>query len=114
MDCYGGAAPPGWGSMAQLQQSGLEGQGIVNLARAYWNLSVPALVEEAVRRKEGVIAVEGPVSFRTGQHTGRSPNDKFVVREPSSEHRIWWGKVNRAISPEQFDLLHNELLEYLE
>ncbi len=100
--------------MAQLQQSGLEAQGIVNLARAYWNLSVPALVEEAIRRKEGLIAVEGPVSFRTGQHTGRSPNDKLVVREPSSEQRVWWGKVNKPFSPEHFDLLHNELLEYLE
>ena len=62
-----------------------------------WNLSAAALYEEAVRREEGVIAAEGPLACRTGQHTGRSPNDKFIVREPSSEAEIAWGKVNRPI-----------------
>ena len=49
-------------------------------ARVYWNLTAPALYEEAVRRGEGVIAADGPLACRTGQHTGRSPNDKFVVQ----------------------------------
>ena len=53
--------------------------------RVRWNLTTAALYEEAVRREEGVIAAAGPLSCRTGQHTGRSPNDKFIVREPSSE-----------------------------
>jgi phosphoenolpyruvate carboxykinase (ATP) len=63
---------------------GLEREGI-QTDRVKWNLSTPALYEEAIRRKEGVLAAEGPLVCRTGQHTGRSPNDKFVVREPSSE-----------------------------
>src|SRR3954468_23042690 len=82
-------------------------------ARIRWNLSAAALYEEAVRRQEAMIAAEGPLVCRTGQHTGRSPNDKFVVRESSSEALIDWGKVNRAMAPEQFDALHRDLLSSL-
>src|SRR6266516_1656377 len=81
--------------------------------RVRWNLSAAALYEEAVRRKEGVIAAGGPLACRTGQHTGRSPNDKFVVREPSSQAEIVWGKINRPMEPAQFDLLHRDLLTSL-
>src|SRR4029079_17312467 len=91
---------------------GLEREGI-QTDRVRWNLSTAVLYEEAVRREEGVIAAEGPLSCRTGQHTGRSPNDKFIVREPSSEAEIAWGKVNRAITSEQFDTLHRDLLASL-
>ncbi|MBI3490942.1 MAG: phosphoenolpyruvate carboxykinase (ATP), partial [Acidobacteria bacterium] len=81
--------------------------------RVRWNLSPAALYEEAVRREEGVIAAEGPLVCRTGQHTGRSPNDKFVVREPSSEAQVAWGTVNRPMTPEHFDALHADLLNAL-
>src|SRR5258705_12586664 len=91
---------------------GLEREGI-QTDRVRWNLSTAVLYEEAVRRGEGVIAAEGPLCCRTGQHTGRSPNDKFVVREPSSEAEIAWGKVNRPITPAQFDTLHRDLLDSL-
>ena len=63
---------------------GLDAEGI-RADRVRWNLATAALYEEAIRRKEGVIAATGPLVCRTGLHTGRSPNDKFVVREPSSE-----------------------------
>ena len=65
---------------------GLERHGI-QTDRVRWNLSTAVLYEEAIRRQEGVIAAHGPLACRTGQHTGRSPNDKFVAREPSS-HQI--------------------------
>src|SRR3954463_12546151 len=91
---------------------GLEREGI-QTDRVRWNLSAAVLYEEAVRRGEAVIAAEGPLVCRTGQHTGRSPNDKFVVREPSSEGEIAWGKVNRPLDPAQFDALHRELLSSL-
>jgi phosphoenolpyruvate carboxykinase (ATP) len=91
---------------------GLEREGITT-DRVRWNLAAAALYEEAVRRNEGVIAAEGPLSCRTGLHTGRSPNDKFLVREPASEQNIAWGKVNRAMEPEQFDALHRDLLASL-
>src|SRR5678816_1735090 len=91
---------------------GLDRDGI-ETDRVRWNLSTAALYEEAVRRQEGVITAAGPLACRTGLHTGRSPNDKFVVREPSSEAQIAWGKVNRPMDPAQFDALHRDLLSSL-
>jgi phosphoenolpyruvate carboxykinase (ATP) len=81
--------------------------------RIHWNLSPAALYEEAVRHQEGLIAAEGALACLTGQHTGRSPNDKFVVREPSSEADIAWGSINRPMDPGQFELLHADLLASL-
>ncbi|OFV90636.1 MAG: phosphoenolpyruvate carboxykinase (ATP) [Acidobacteria bacterium RIFCSPLOWO2_12_FULL_65_11] len=91
---------------------GLEQEGI-QTERVKWNLSTPALYEEAVRREEGVIAADGPLLCRTGQHTGRSPNDKFVVRESSSEASVWWGKVNQPMDQARFDALHRDLIKSL-
>src|SRR5690242_7546093 len=88
---------------------GLEREGIES-DRVKWNLSVAALYEEAVRRQEGLLAADGPLVCRTGLHTGRSPNDKFVVRDPSSEQHVAWGKVNRPLEEAQFDALHRDLL----
>ncbi len=85
----------------------------IQTIRVRWNLSAPVLYEEAVRRQEGLIAAEGPLACRTGHHTGRSPNDKFVVREPGSETEIAWGKVNRPMDAAQFDVLHQDLLRSL-
>ena len=87
----------------------LERDGIA-ASRVFWNLPAAALYEEAVRRQEAVIAVEGPLVCRTGQHTGRSPNDKFVVRERPSETDIEWGKVNRPMTPDHFATLHADML----
>src|SRR5215468_5617075 len=84
---------------------GLENHGLRDLQAIYWNLSTSALYEETVRRREGRIAHLGPMVVRTGQHTGRSPNDKYIVEEPSSKSKIWWGKVNHPISPDKFDAL---------
>ena len=91
---------------------GLELEGLSS-DRVKWNLSTAALYEEAVRRQEGLIAAEGPLACRTGQYTGRSPNDKFIVREPSSEANIAWGKVNRPMEPAHFEALHHDLLSSL-
>ncbi|MEO5895721.1 MAG: phosphoenolpyruvate carboxykinase [Vicinamibacterales bacterium] len=101
-------------AQAQQQETGLEDHGIKNVARVYWNLSTPALYEEAVRRREGSISADGPLVCRTGQHTGRAPNDKFIVREPSSEDQVAWGKVNRAVDAASFDALYQRMLSYVE
>ena len=93
---------------------GLEHHGIDNVNMVYWNMSTPQLYEEAIRRREGRMAHLGPLVVRTGQHTGRSPNDKFIVREPSSEDKIWWGKVNQPMTQEKFDALHARLAAYLQ
>jgi phosphoenolpyruvate carboxykinase (ATP) len=77
------------------------------------NLSTAALYEAAIRDHEGLIAADGPLVVRTGKHTGRSPKDKFVVREPSSDHKIWWGEVNQPITEANYDRLRARLVDYL-
>jgi phosphoenolpyruvate carboxykinase (ATP) len=77
------------------------------------NLSVAELYENAIRDGEGILAADGPLVVRTGTHTGRSPKDKFVVREPSTEASVWWGDVNHPISEEHYDRLRARLVEYL-
>jgi phosphoenolpyruvate carboxykinase (ATP) len=95
-------------------QYGLENHGFQNLEREYWNLTTPALYEQAIRHREGVLAHRGPLVVRTGDHTGRSPNDKFIVREPSSEDDIWWGTINKPCSEQNFDDLLRRMLAYFE
>jgi phosphoenolpyruvate carboxykinase (ATP) len=79
----------------------------------FWNSPTATLYEQAIKRGEAIIAEEGPIVARTTPHTGRSPNDKFIVREPSSENQIWWGKVNQPISVEHFERLRARLWEYM-
>jgi phosphoenolpyruvate carboxykinase (ATP) len=79
------------------------------IARPQWNLGAARLYEEAVRRGEGAIAEGGALVCRTGQHTGRSPNDKFIVREGDSAAHVAWGKVNQPLDPAQFDLLARDM-----
>jgi phosphoenolpyruvate carboxykinase (ATP) len=74
------------------------------------NLPTAELVEDAIRAGEGLIAAEGPLVVRTGTHTGRSPQDKFIVDEPSSTAKIWWGEVNRPISEAHYDRLRARLV----
>jgi phosphoenolpyruvate carboxykinase (ATP) len=76
------------------------------------NLPTAELVEDAIRAGEGLIAAEGPLVVRTGKHTGRSPQDKFIVDEPSSTAKIWWGEVNRPISEAHYDRLRGRLVAY--
>ncbi len=77
------------------------------------NLPTAELYEDAVRAGEGLIAADGPLVVRTGKHTGRSPQDKFIVREPGSAAKIWWGDVNRPIALEHYDRLRARLVAYL-
>ncbi len=88
--------------------------GLTNLGNVYWNLSTPSLYEEIVRRREGWISHLGPMVVHTGHHTGRSPNDKFIVREPSSENRIAWGKVNQPMDAERFRALLMKLCAFFQ
>ena len=91
----------------------LERHGILNPGRVHWNRGTATLYEEAIRGHEGIVAESGPLVCVTGVHTGRSPNDKFLVREPSSQDNVWWGKVNRSIEPGQFRVVRDELLASL-
>ena len=97
-------------SKAQL----LRDHKIGNIDNLYWNLSTPTLYEEALRRGEGQIAQFGPFIVETLPHTGRSPNDKFIVEQSSNRDKVWWGKVNRPISEEHFDRVYNHMLTYIQ
>jgi phosphoenolpyruvate carboxykinase (ATP) len=77
------------------------------------NLSVAELYERAVHDGEGLMSAGGSLVVRTGQHTGRSPRDKFIVAEPSSEAKIWWGEVNQPISEANYERLRARLLAYV-
>jgi phosphoenolpyruvate carboxykinase (ATP) len=87
--------------------------GLAPSGRVRHNLSPEALYEAAVTRHEGQIVARGPFITITAPHTGRSPNDKFVVREPGSKDAIWWGPVNQAMEPEHYRLLHEGVLQHL-
>jgi phosphoenolpyruvate carboxykinase (ATP) len=92
---------------------GLEAQGLTPGGEIHWNLVAPVLIQSAIRRAEGQLADMGPFCAVTAPHTGRSPNDKFVVREPSSEGDVDWGKVNQPLAEEKFELLLADVKEFL-
>ncbi len=93
---------------------GLEQQGLQPRGTLHWNLVAPELIQAAIRRGEGELADMGPFVGVTSPHTGRSPNDKFVVEEAETKGDIWWGKVNRPFPEEKFDLLLADVRAYLD
>ena len=93
---------------------GLEAHGLYNLNEIFWNLSTPALYEQALWRHEGSLSHLGPLVVRTGHHTGRSANDKFIVDEAESHDLIWWGTINKPIPENNFDILHERMASYLQ
>jgi phosphoenolpyruvate carboxykinase (ATP) len=93
---------------------GVDNQGIRNANVVYWNLGTAQLVEHAISRREGLLASGGAFVVRTGNHTGRSAKDKFVVRDEATENTIDWGVVNQPFSTEQFENIHKKLLGYLQ
>jgi phosphoenolpyruvate carboxykinase (ATP) len=94
-------------------RGGLEAHGISGSGSISWQPSTPRLYTDALARGEGRIAEGGPLAVDTGAHTGRSPKDKFIVREPGSEGRIWWGEVNGEISEAGFEGLQQKVTAYL-
>ena len=96
-----------------MPRHGLDAQGIGTGATIHWNLETAPLVEHALRRGEGVLAKDGPLVVATGRHTGRSAQDKFIVRDAETEASVWWGKTNKAMSPEHFAALEADFLAEL-
>jgi len=92
----------------------LSGAGLVNVGTIYHNLSTPALYEESVQRGEGEIGHLGPFVVSTGKYTGRSANDKFVVKYPATEGDIWWGAINKPFEPVDFDKVLYGLRSYFQ
>jgi phosphoenolpyruvate carboxykinase (ATP) len=91
----------------------LDRQGIKTNAAVHWNLLTAALVEESVKRGEGHLAADGPLVVETGKHTGRSANDKFIVRDAETESTVWWGKTNKGMEPAHFANLKADFMAAL-
>jgi phosphoenolpyruvate carboxykinase (ATP) len=91
-------------------RGGLAEHGIPEVrGRIYWHPTTSQLYSHALARGEAALAEGGPLVVDTGEHTGRSPKDKFVVREPGSEERIWWSDVNAEISEDGFEQLREKV-----
>lgn len=88
--------------------------GIRASGRIHWNPTTALLYSHALARGEGVLAEGGPLVVDTGVHTGRSPKDKYIVREPGSEDRIWWGDVNHPLPEESYEGLRDKVVSHLE
>ncbi|MEW9670902.1 phosphoenolpyruvate carboxykinase (ATP) [Ammoniphilus sp. 3BR4] len=86
---------------------------VLSNSTVHANLSVPQLVETAIQRQEGIITDRGAFRAETGKYTGRSPQDKFIVDEPSVHHKISWGTVNKPIDETKFDRLYADVMAYL-
>jgi phosphoenolpyruvate carboxykinase (ATP) len=93
---------------------GLDNLGFTNLRKAYWNLPREALYEESIFRGEANISRMGPLIVNTGKYTARAAGDKFVVREATSEGKIWWGQYNRPFEAENFNALFARMQGYFQ
>ena len=88
---------------------GLDNHGLTYLDRVYWNLPDEALYEEAIFRNEGKLSFQGPLVVKTGKHTARAAADKFVVKEETTDNKVWWGIYNRPFALEKFNGVMNRL-----
>ena len=98
---------------AKHERAGLETHGLEPQKEVHWNLSPARLYEEALARGEGELAHGGGFNAVTAPYTGRSPNDKFTVKESSTEDAVDWGNVNVPMSEEHFAVLRADVIEYL-
>lgn len=91
-------------------------KGVSNFApsQVLWNLTPAELVEEALRNGEGVLADNGALMADTGKFTGRSPKDKFVVKDANTENTVWWGDVNNVFDTNKFEQLYKDMVAFLE
>ena len=91
---------------------GLESLGLKQDKVLSRNLSPKDLVSDIIKNGEGLIASSGAAMIDSGEYTGRSPKDKYIVEEGSSKDKIWWGEVNQKISEDIFNYLYNQVIEY--
>lgn len=97
----------------RISKHGIDEQGFRNVAAVYWNERPPKLYELALTRNEGKITASGALWVTTGEHTGRSAQDKFIVRDATTEDNVWWDN-NKGMMPESFATLHADMLAHAE
>lgn len=87
--------------------------GIIPGKEVYYNLSVPQLISQTLKLNQGIITKSGALACDTGEFTGRSPKDKYIVMDDTTKDSIWWGEVNHPFSPEDFDRLYDSVTAHL-
>ncbi len=92
----------------------LESMGLSNLDAVHWNAGASQLIEYAIQRNEGMLSAAGSLVVRTGQFTGRSPKDKYIVRDAATAGTVDWGAVNQPMSPAQFERLRSKVMTFLQ
>ncbi len=94
--------------------SNLKELGLGNVANAFWNLNPAELVEESIVRGMGVLADSGALAIDTGEFTGRSPKDRFIVVDEKTENTVWWGDINIKFQQENYAKLYSKITAYLQ
>lgn len=97
----------------RAENATLETIGLGCVANAYWNLSPAELVEETIMQGQGILTNTGALAIDTGEFTGRSPEDRFIVCDDLTENSVWWGEINKKFSADKFDALYNRMRAYL-
>ncbi|MBP5429749.1 MAG: phosphoenolpyruvate carboxykinase (ATP) [Elusimicrobiaceae bacterium] len=92
---------------------GLDKAGIKTTKTVYWNLSTPALYQEALKRNEANIVYDGPLCVSTGKHTGRSPNDRYFVETKDIEGKLFYNKSNKGIKEKYFNQIFAKVQKYV-
>ena len=87
--------------------------GLKNVEAAFWNLEPSELVEETLVRGQGVLNNTGALAINTGEFTGRSPKDRFIVLDDNTKDAVWWGDINVKFDADKFDLLYDKMCAYL-
>ena len=88
--------------------------GLSNIDTAHWNLSTEKLSEITIKKEMGKISSSGAISVQTGKFTGRSPKDRFIVKDDITSNSVWWGDVNIPFEKDKFDALYTKVANYLE
>ncbi len=100
-------------NLASILQS-LEDLGIYNTKGVFWNLHPAELIEEAIKRGEGVLTDTGALMANTGKFTGRAPKDRFIVKDEITRDKVWWGDINTPFDAEKFDQLYQKMVAFLD
>ncbi|HNS42157.1 MAG TPA: phosphoenolpyruvate carboxykinase (ATP) [Taishania sp.] len=87
--------------------------GLDNLGNQFWNLTPSELVEDTILLGEGILTDTGAIAIETGEFTGRSPKDRFIVCDAKTENAVWWGDINIKFTPEKFDALFDRMKAYM-
>ena len=97
----------------KAENASISTSGLSNVAAAYWNLEPAQLIEETIVRGEGVLTNTGALVVDTGEFTGRSPKDRFIVEDEITKDAVWWGGINIKFDADKFDALYNRVTSYL-